>query len=216
MGSKIVLFGKPGVGKGTRLSQFLEGRENEFRVISTGNLIRKEISEKTELGLKFKSYSDVGLLVPDEIINQIVINAINSSGSDDIFLDGFPRTTAQAYALLDADIYPDMVIEFFVDDEVVLQRARDRIVCKDCGEPYTTNDFKRPKKDGVCDKCDGKLIKRDDDKEEVVKERLEVYRNETYPVLDVFKEAGIKIYTIDNIQKDSLQKFKDILENQLK
>ena len=115
--------------------------------------------------------------------------------------------------MLEAGVYPDMVIEFYVDDEVVLQRSKDRIVCGECGEPYTTNEFKRPKNEGFCDKCGGKLIKRKDDEEEVVRERLEVYKNETYPVLEVLRNNNILIHTIDNNQKEALEEFKKLMLN---
>ena len=102
-------------------------------------------------------------------------------------------------------------IEFYVDDEIVLQRAKDRIVCEKCGEPYTTNNFKRPKIEGKCDKCDGNLVKRKDDAEDVVKNRLNVYQNEPYPVLAILEKANIKIYTIDNTKIQASQEFEQLL-----
>ena len=210
---KVILFGKPGAGKGTRLSAFLEGREEDFEALSVGNLLRKAAEEQTTLGKKAKIFMDEGKLVPDDIINEIVIDGI-SNASKNLLMDGFPRTIAQAKAMLESGLYPDMLIEFYADDEVVLQRSKDRIVCGECGEPYTTNEFKRPKNEGFCDKCGGKLVKRKDDAEEkVVKERLEVYKNETYPVLEFLRNNNVPIHTIDNNQKEALEEFKKLMLN---
>ena len=196
MENVIVLFGKPGAGKGTRLSEFLESRANQFEVFSVGNLLRKAIADGTELGKKAKTYMDAGQLVPDDIINAIAIQGLKNAKKP-IFTDGFPRTVAQAEAMILAGISP-LVIEFYVDDEVVLERSRNRIVCKSCGEPYTLGDFKPPKKEGICDKCGSELVRRADDEETVVRKRLDVYQNETYPVLDFLSSLGIRSLSIDN------------------
>lgn len=212
MKSVIVLFGKPGAGKGTRLSELLEGKEEQFEVLSIGNLLRKARKEQTELGKKAESYMDSGKLLPDEIINEIVIEGIKNAEKT-VIIDGFPRTIGQAEAMLNAGVYPDKVIEFYVDDEVVIQRAKDRIVCEKCGEPYTTNNFKHPKTEGICDKCGGKLSRRKDDDEEIVRERLEIYKNETYPVLIILETSEIKVHTINNTGKDAGKQFKELLIN---
>lgn len=193
----IVLFGKPGAGKGTRLSEFLKGREDQYDVLSVGNLLRKARKDQTELGKRAKSYMDAGQLVPDDIINAIVIEGLKNAEKP-IFTDGFPRTVAQAEAMLDAGIFPAIVIEFWVDDDVVVERSRNRIVCESCGEPYTLSNFKPPKVEGICDKCGGKLIRRSDDEEDVVRRRLEVYQNETYPVKKVLVDEEVIFATIDN------------------
>lgn len=202
----IVLFGKPGAGKGTRLSEFLKGREDQFEVLSVGNLLRKARKEQTELGKKAEAYMNAGKLVPDEIINSIAIDGIQKAEKT-VITDGFPRTVAQAEAMIEAGAKPDVVIHFYVDDEVVLERAKHRIVCGKCGETFTTNEFKRPKQEGVCDKCGGELLRRADDNEDVVRNRLEVYAAETYPVLEVFEKANVRIYTIDNDSRDSGEEF---------
>lgn len=199
MQSVTVLFGKPGAGKGTRLSEFLETTDKEFKILSVGNLLRQARSERTELGKKAATYMDAGLLVPDDIINEIVIDGICES-SEPIISDGFPRTIGQAQAMLEAGIKPT-VVDFYVDDDVVLERAQNRIVCENCGEPYTTNEFKHPKVDGICDKCGGHLCKRSDDSPEVTKNRLDVYKRETLPVLNLFKENHVNVYTINNDNK---------------
>ncbi len=210
MKNVIVLFGKPGAGKGTRLSEFLEGREEQFEVLSVGNLLRRARKERTELGKKAEEYMDSGELVPDEVINKIVFEGINEAKKT-VFIDGFPRTIEQAKAMLDEGIYPDLVVEFFVEDDVVIQRAKDRIVCDKCGESYTINYFKSPKVKGICDKCGGKLSRREDDKEDVVRNRLEVYKEKTYPALKVLAEKNIKIYTIDNSHRNAREKFAKLL-----
>ena len=195
--SVIILFGKPGAGKGTRLSEFLRGREDDYSVLSVGNLLRKARKEGTELGKQASKYMDAGELVPDEIINEIVLEGIKNEQKI-VISDGFPRTVAQAEAMINAGIIPDIVIEFCVDDEIVVQRAKDRIVCEACGEPYTINNFNPPKEKGICDRCGARLIKRKDDEPETVRNRLSVYKKETYPVLKVFANANVKICSIDS------------------
>lgn len=196
MKSVIVLFGKPGAGKGTRLSEFLEGKEEQFDVLSVGTLLKKVRMKQTELSQKATSYMDSDKLVPDDIINAIVIEELKAAEKP-VFIDGFPRTVAQAEAMLGAGIYP-IVIEFYIDDDLLLARSSNRIVCPSCGEPYTLTGFKLPKKKGFCDKCGTALIKRLDDCEQVVLNRLKVYQKETYPILDVLAKANVQIYTINN------------------
>ena len=208
----IILFGKPGAGKGTRLGEFLNGRENLFEVLSVGNLLRKALKEQTELGKRAEFYMNSGGLVPDEIINELVIDAIRNSDKP-IITDGYPRTVGQAKAMLNAGILPYNVIELYVDDKIVLQRARDRIVCGTCGEPYTTNDFKPPKTQGICDKCGGALVRRKDDEESVVMKRLEVYQEQTYPVVEFLYDNGVEIHTIDSSTPASREKFATLLSN---
>ena len=208
----IILFGKPGAGKGTRLGEFLKGRENLFEVLSVGNLLRKALKEQTELEKKAESYMNSGGLVPDEIINALVIDAIRNSDKP-IITDGYPRTVGQAQAMLNAGILPYNVIELYVDDEVVIERAKARIVCSNCGEPYTTNDFKPPKTHGICDKCGNALVRRKDDEEAVVMERLKVYKEQTYPVVEFLYNNGVEIHTINNSSSDSSKKFAQLLSN---
>lgn len=190
-------IGKPGAGKGTRVSKFLKGREDQYEVLGTSALLKAEVKAQTELGKRAKACMDAGNLVPDEIVIGIVIGAIRNAKKT-VILDGFPRTVNQAKALLDADIYPDSIIKFYVDDEVVVERAKDRIVCADCGEPYTLNNFNPPKEPGICDKCGGVLKKRKDDEETTVRHRLNVYQEETYPIIEFFKEKGFAVHTIDS------------------
>jgi len=211
MSQKFILFGKPGAGKGTQSSRYLESHKEQYEVLSPSPMLREAIRNNTEIGRAAKAYMDAGKLLPDEIINNLIIPRIKSAEKP-VFIDGYPRTISQANALLEAGIFPDMVFEFYVDDAVVLERAKSRIICEKCSEPYTTNAFKRPKVEGICDKCGGKLVKRKDDEEEVVKNRLKVYETETYPALDVFKAAGVEVCTIDNTNsKEAGKQFAKLL-----
>lgn len=214
MSKVIVLFGKPGAGKGTRLSEFLKGKEKEYDVLSVGNLLRKARKEQTELGKRAASYMDDGALVPDDIINAIVIEGLKNAEKP-IFTDGFPRTVAQAEAMLQAGIHPAVVIEFLVDDEIVIERALHRVVCESCGESYALNGFKIPEVEGICDKCGGKLIRRADDEKDVVVERLNVYQTETYPVKQIMSDAGITIQTIDNSDSEAANTHFNFLVNSI-
>lgn len=204
-----ILFGKPGAGKGTRFGA-LEDRDR-FEQISVGNLLRAAVKNGTELGRQAKSFMDSGALVPDSLIINLVIEAIESSDKNDLVLDGFPRTVGQAYAMLAADILPSMVLVLDLPDEVVIQRSRDRVVCPQCGQPYTLNDFHPPKVAGICDDCGSELIRRKDDEEAVVRERLNVFSTETFPVLQVLSDAGIAVHTIDNTQPDAGNQFAELM-----
>lgn len=212
MAKVIILLGKPGAGKGTRLSAFLKDKEDRYEVLSVSGLLKVEIRNNTDIGKEAKAYMDSGRLVPDSIINQIVINKLKSSEKP-IFTDGFPRTVKQAEAMLEAGISPHVVIEFYVDDDVVIQRAKDRIVCSKCGEPYTTNSFKPSKVEGICDKCGEALIRRSDDNPDVVRKRLKVYEEETYPVVDVLRSAGVTIHSIDNTSGKAGEELEKLLKN---
>ena len=212
MQNVYVLFGKPGAGKGTRMEEFLAKTDKKFKILSVGNMLRQARADNTELGKKAAPFMDSGSMVPDDIILGIVIEGIQNSDCP-ILSDGFPRTVGQADAMFKAGIIP-VVIEFQVEDEVVIQRARDRIVCenKKCGETYTTNDFKPPIVEGICDKCGSHLVRRADDDPEIVKNRLAVYRTETQPVLDVLRKHGVTVYTIDNSKPATAKKqFEEIM-----
>jgi len=197
----ISLTGKPGAGKGTRLSKFLEGREGEFEVLSVGNMLRREVSEETELGMQAKAYMDTGKLVPDYLIVNMVLEEIKKAKKS-IILDGFPRTVGQAEAALEGGIKITKGIDIYVSDEEVLRRSENRIVCVECGETYTRDDYKLPKSEGFCDKCGGELHRRSDDRRDVVLNRLKTYDTETKPVLEVLRNSGINIVSLDG-EKDN-------------
>ena len=213
MRKAIVLFGKPGAGKGTRLSEFLKGKEDQFEALGTSALLKKEIAAGTELGQKAKSYMDAGQLVPDELIIEMVLEKLSAT-TKTVFLDGFPRTVPQATAMLEAGIVPAMVVEFSLPDEVIIERVRDRIVCKSCGESYTMGSYKHPKVEGICDLCGGAVVKRNDDREDIVPKRLDVYRCETYPLLAVLAASNVPVHTIDNsISKNAAAQFEALISS---
>ena len=211
MSNVIVLLGKPGAGKGSQKDKFLIGREDHYDTLSVGDMLREARKNGTELGKKAAEFMDAGALVPDDIINGIVIDGLKYSEKP-IFSDGFPRTVVQAEAMLEAGISP-LVIDFYVDDDIVIQRSKDRIVCDECGEIYTLNNYKPPKVEGICDKCGGPLVKRVDDDPETVKNRLVEYREKTLPVRAFFSNRGIKVFTIDNTADNAYAIFEQLVLN---
>ena len=209
---KIIPFGPPNTGKGTRISEVIREWGDEYESVSVGNMLRDEVKNQTSLGKEAKSYMDSGELVPDQIIIAMFLKKIENSQKN-LFFDGFPRTVGQAQAMLDAGVIPDLVIDLKVEEEVIIARSRDRLVCSGCGETYTQmGRFKRPKKEGVCDKCNSLLQRRKDDADEsIVKNRLRVYEQETRPVLEFLKGAGVKIHTIDNSSDNAGELFKELI-----
>lgn len=209
---RLVLLGPPGAGKGTQAAGIVE--KYKIPHISTGDIFRKNIKEGTELGKKAKDYMDKGLLVPDELVVEIVKDRLTESDcSEGFLLDGFPRTVAQADSLnseLESmEIKLDKVINIDVSKEELIERAVGRRICKDCGATYHIK-FNPTKAEGVCDACGGELYQRDDDNEETVTKRIEVYIDQTQPLIDYYKEKGI-LADIDGRQ--SIDKvFSDIVD----
>jgi adenylate kinase len=185
---KLILLGPPGAGKGTIAAKISE--KYGIPGISTGDLFRNAVKNSTPLGLKVKEIMGKGELVPDELTCGLVKERL---GKDDIkngyMLDGFPRTIPQAEALKKfAQI--DIVINFICSNEVVISRLSGRRVCRDCGKIYHITNMP-PKTEGVCDACSGELYTRDDDKIESIKNRLEVYKQQTEPLINFYKELKI-------------------------
>lgn len=181
----VILLGAPGAGKGTQAVRIAAAMNIPH--ISTGDIFRKNIKKKTPVGLKAKSYIDRGQLVPDEVVVEIVQQRIDEDDCKNGFLlDGFPRTIAQAEAL-DRLTNIDNVINLEVDLDKLVDRITGRRVCEKCGESYHVS----TKKDDICEKCGGKLIQRADDTEETVKSRLNVYKNETAPLINFYKNQGV-------------------------
>lgn len=190
---RIVLLGPPGVGKGTQASNIV----NKYSIphISTGDILRENIKNNTELGITAKSYMDKGHLVPDDLVVSIMKNRLLEDDCKDGFLlDGFPRTVEQAVsldeALKDMNILLSKVINIKADDEVLIERITGRRVCKSCGATYHV--IHNPsKEDGICDLDGAELLQRDDDSVDTVKTRLEVYKEQTAPLIDYYRAQGV-------------------------
>lgn len=208
----IVVAGPPNAGKGTWLSDLKKMKGDELRIIAVSALLRQEIEAGTELGLKAKEYMDAGQLCPDDVINGMILNILeNTTGT--VILDGYPRTKVQAEAMLAAGIVPIMAIEVKLPDEVLVERASDRIICTKCSESYTIVDpFKQPKVAGVCDLCGGELKQRPDDAPEKVRGRLADYREKTFPIFQVMEDAGIEVIYIDRTVDGAKDRFFEVME----
>lgn len=207
---RIILLGPPGAGKGTQAANIVSA----FHIphISTGDIFRKNLKEGTPLGLKAKEYMDQGLLVPDDLVLEIVKDRLSEDDCKQGFmLDGFPRTEAQAEALdenlktMGASL--DTVLNIEVDHELLIERITGRRICKKCGATYHVK-FNSPIEEGKCDLCGGELYQRADDQEETVKKRLDVYTQQTQPLIKYYEEKGI-LKTI-NGQQDIDKVFEDI------
>jgi adenylate kinase len=190
---KIIMLGAPGAGKGTHAKKITE--KFGIPAISTGDIFRENIKNGTELGKKAKEYMDVGNLVPDELVCDLVVDRLKQDDcKNGYILDGFPRTIPQAEALTAAlakdDDAIDYALEIFIEDQAIIDRMSGRRVCKSCGATYHVVNIP-PKTEGVCDECDGELIVRDDDAPETVKKRLDVYHEQTAPLIDYYKKQGI-------------------------
>lgn len=189
----LILLGAPGAGKGTQAKKI----EERFRIpqISTGDMLRAARTAKTPLGLEAEKYMLAGKLVPDELVIRLIVERLGQKDSKKGYiLDGFPRTVAQAKALqntLDAQgSRLDRVVNIEVDEEDLVRRLTGRRQCASCQQGYHLL-FAPPQKEGICDRCGGKLFQRDDDKEETIRARLKVYREMTAPLVDFYKKAGL-------------------------
>lgn len=194
---KIIMLGAPGAGKGTQAKMIA----NKYGIphISTGDIFRANIKEGTELGKKAKEYMDQGLLVPDELTVDLVVDRLQKEDcANGFILDGFPRTISQAEALKNANQTLDFAIDVDVPDESIVNRMAGRRACVGCGATYHIK-YNAPKTEGICDVCGKELILRDDDKAETVQKRLKVYHDQTQPLIDYYKEVGI-LRTVDGTQ----------------
>ncbi len=184
---KIVLLGSPGVGKGTYASMIKE--KYSLVHISTGDLFREEMRKETPLGKKAKEYINKGNLVPDDLTIEILKKRLQEKDAENFLLDGFPRNIAQAEAL-EKITKIDLVINFYASENVILQRLGGRRICKKCGAIFHLVN-RIPKKSGICDECGGELYQRADEMPEVIKDRLNVYREKTKPLEEYYKKKGI-------------------------
>jgi len=190
---KLVIFGPPSAGKGTQAQKL--SKQYGIPQVATGDLLRKAVADKTPLGLKIKSYLDQGKLGPDEVIVQLIKERVAKPDCKNGFLlDGFPRTMGQAKELERmTDI--DLVLGIVVDFESLVERAVGRRTCPKCSAVYHIK-FNPPMNEGICEKCGSKLIQRDDDKEETVRNRLKVYQEQTAPLVEYYRKKG-KLVDID-------------------
>lgn len=189
----IVLLGPPGAGKGT-LSEILL-RDEKLAHVSTGDIFRSEIGKGSDLGKLAKSYIDAGKLVPDEVVaDMVAAKLLSAECADGFLLDGFPRTINQAglleNALAKAGKKLDAVILFDAPEELLIQRLTARLTCRKCGVSYNKI-FSKPKQEGVCDSCGGELYQRSDDSLETAKNRLSVYKEQTFPLIEYYTEKSL-------------------------
>ena len=213
MKKNLILLGPPGAGKGTvggKLSEIYN-----LPLISSGDLLRENVNNHTELGEKANSYIKRGELVPDELVEKIIEDRIKKEDCNYGFiLDGFPRTLKQAEDL--EKIFQDegslIVIYLSASDEFLIKRLSNRRICENCGAIYHLINLP-PKKEGICDKCGGKLIQREDDKPEVIKKRIDVYHKLTQPIIDYYRKKG-NFFEISGEGKleETITKIKEVLK----
>jgi adenylate kinase len=206
----LIFLGPPGVGKGTIAK--LVCSEKGIIQISTGDLLRAAIADGSQLGIEAKGYMDAGKLVPDELVINLLKERITKPDCENGFiLDGFPRTIPQADALGSSDMKIDNVVNFSAKDKTIVQRLSGRRTCKVCGAIFHIENIP-PKVEGVCDKCEGELFQRDDDKPEAISKRLEVYREQTAPLIDYYKSRDLLV----DVDANANFAVSEIFENTLK
>ena len=196
----LILVGPPGAGKGTQ-GEILSKRLG-IDTISTGVMLRTAIKEQTEVGKVAEKYINDGKLVPDDVIVAIVKERLAQPDcAKGFILDGFPRTTAQAEALTASGVMIDKVLSLEVEDSAIVDRLSSRRECSKCGAPYSVL-FNKPMKEGVCDKCGGALIQRDDDNPKTIQNRLNVYHQQTEPIKDYYEKQGllVKVSGADGVE----------------
>ena len=210
----LILLGAPGAGKGTLASYLIE--QMGVPSISTGNILREAIKNNTPLGQSAKEYMDAGKLVPDEVIIGIITERVAQEDcKNGYILDGFPRTIPQAESLTEALAANGEAIDFALNVDVpdanIVNRMAGRRACLKCGATYHIQ-FAAPKKEGICDKCGSELVLRDDDKPETVQKRLEIYHDQTHPLIEYYEKKGV-LHTVDGTQtmEDVFKNITDIL-----
>ncbi|MDE7178188.1 MAG: adenylate kinase [Lachnospiraceae bacterium] len=212
---KIIMLGAPGAGKGTQAKMIAD--TYGLPHVSTGDIFRMNIKNGTQLGMEAKTYMDQGLLVPDELTVRILLDRVAQEDCKNGYvLDGFPRTIPQAEVLEDAltklGDQIDFAINVEVPDENIIRRMGGRRACLSCGATYHIEHVP-PKKEGVCDQCGQELVLRDDDKPETVKNRLQVYHEQTQPLIDFYTKKGV-LKSVDGTQdmQDVFAAIKEILQ----
>lgn len=202
----LILLGPPGAGKGTQAAKIIE--KYEIPHISTGDIFRENIKEGTPLGKKAQEYMNRGELVPDSLVIEIATDRLTKDDCKEGFLlDGFPRTVEQAEALdkflAEGGKKVDHVLDIDVDADILMKRLTGRRVCKGCGATFHITNIP-PKVEGVCDVCGEELYQRDDDTEETVANRIEVYNSQTKPLIDYYEESGNISHLDGSVDPDEL------------
>jgi adenylate kinase len=190
---RLIFLGPPGSGKGTQANHVSE--RLSLVAMSSGDTLRAEIKAGSDVGQRAAQYVRAGTLVPDDVVTGVMLSAITGLPPGTGFiLDGFPRTVPQAEALeaglRAAGVAIDAAIDFQIEDGLIVQRIVSRRVCGDCGATYNTR-FLPPRVEGVCDKCGGEVVQRVDDREDVIRTRLETYRSQTAPLIEFYSERGL-------------------------
>ena len=209
----LILLGPPGAGKGTQASRIVA--DYGIPHISTGDILRGAVKNQTQMGLEAKKYMDAGELVPDSVVIGIVKDRLQEPDTAKGFLmDGFPRTIPQAEALDEALVALDRavtkVLAILVEEEELILRLTGRRICRDCQTPFHV-EYNKPVTEDVCDKCGGELYQRDDDSEETVRNRLEVYRDQTEPLIAYYDEQGL-VARVDGTGRTPDGVYEDIRE----
>ncbi|MFX0172141.1 MAG: adenylate kinase [Candidatus Hodarchaeota archaeon] len=210
---KLIILGPPGSGKGTQ-ANFIK-KNNGIPQISTGDLLRAAVKNRTKLGLKAKEFMNTGKLVPDDIVLKLLKERITKNDCEKGFiLDGYPRNINQAQQLEKiTDI--DLVINIEVDFKLLIERITGRRTCRQCGAIFHVK-YKAPKSEGVCDICSGTLFQRDDDTEETVKKRIETYNAKTKPLIDFYeRKENLKTLKSDGTIEEMRQKVIELLSSYL-
>lgn len=188
---KLVLLGPPGAGKGTQAEML--AKEYGIPAISTGHIIRNAIADKTPVGMEAKAFIDRGELVPDNMVVEMVKTRLKEDDcANGYILDGFPRTVSQAEIMDEIPIPVELVLEIHVDEDIIVERLSGRRECKICGATYHIL-YNPPKNEGICDKCGGTLIRREDDVPEIIRKRIKVYGEQTEPLKDYYKAKGLLV-----------------------
>ena len=211
---KMILLGAPGAGKGTQAERLC--KVLNIPTISTGNILRAAVKNGTPTGKQAEAYMKAGKLVPDEVIIGIIHDRLDEDDcKNGYILDGFPRTIPQAESLTEALAANGEAIDFALNVDVpdanIVNRMAGRRACLKCGATYHIQ-FAAPKKEGICDKCGSELVLRDDDKPETVQKRLEIYHDQTHPLIEYYEKKGV-LHTVDGTQtmEDVFKNITDIL-----